>query len=148
MFAASLTALVTESATVAAGDYGPDSDRFRAMVAALFALSSVALGALALARVRRFDRGNVPASAVAALILGLTGAVVGVVHLADSQGGFGTGNGRAGAIVALLIAQVGINLGGVALARSRRTLRPHPAQTAELSSLESGRQFPGRSRRA
>ena len=130
MFAASLTALVTESATIAAGDYGPDSDRFRAVVAALLALSSVAVGALALARVRRIGQANVPALAIATLILGLTGAVVGVVHLADSEGGFGTGNGRAGAIVALLIAQVGINLGGVALGRSRRTLRPHPAPNA------------------
>ena len=56
-----------------------------------------------------------------ALVLGLIGMVLSVVHLGSSTGGFGTGSGRAGAIVALVLGLIGMNLGGLALARSRRS---------------------------
>jgi hypothetical protein len=46
--------------------------------------------------------------------------VIGVLHSANSAGGFGTGNGLAGAIVAMVVGLVSIVLGGLALARVRR----------------------------
>jgi hypothetical protein len=65
--------------------------------------------------------GNGRAGAIVALVLGLIGMVLSVVHLGSSTGGFGTGSGRAGAIVALVLGLIGMNLGGLALARSRRS---------------------------
>ncbi|WP_100443965.1 DUF6223 family protein [Glycomyces xiaoerkulensis] len=107
---------------VAVGGYGPDSDRFGAVVAAALGLTSVAIGALAYLRAAgRIRIGSAPAAAIAALALGLTGFVLAVLHEAQSTGGFGTGNGRAGAIVALVVALIGMNLGGLALARTLRS---------------------------
>ncbi len=115
------TAITAADVTVAAGGYGPDSERFGAILAAVVGLTSVAIGGLALARFTdRIGRANRRAGAIAALVLGLVGVVLSVRHLASSTGGFGTGNGRAGAIVALVVGLIGINLGALALARSRR----------------------------
>ena len=89
------------------------SGRERAMMVAVVALISLVIGALALARSGR-------AGAIVALVLGLTGVVLSVVHLGGSTG-FGTGGGRAGAIVALVLGLIGMSLGGLAMARSRRS---------------------------
>lgn len=56
-----------------------------------------------------------------ALVLGLIGVILSVVHLGGSTG-FGTGGGRAGAIVGLVLALIVTSLGGLAFARSRRSL--------------------------
>lgn len=107
---------------VAVGGYGPSSGRFGAMVAAVVALTSVAVGVLALVRARRTGTGRI--EAILAQALGLTGVALGVWHWARSAAGFGTGNGRAGAIVAVVIALAGIVLGGLTLARAHRTVAP------------------------
>ena len=92
--------------------------RARALVGVAVALISVVVGGLAL--VRPANRlGNV--GAIAALVLGLIGTVLGVLHLAASTGGFGTGGGRLGAIVGLVLGLIGMILGGLALARARRS---------------------------
>jgi hypothetical protein len=79
------------------------------------------IGGLALARsAGRIGTGDGRAAAIVALVVGLIGMVLSVVHLGSSAGGFGTGGGRAGAIVALVLGLIGMNLGGLALARSRR----------------------------
>ncbi|WP_433683343.1 DUF6223 family protein [Nocardia sp. CA-119907] len=106
---------------VAVGGYGPSSGRFGAMVAAVVALTSVAVGVLAVVRSRR---GTGRIEAILAQALGLTGVALGVWHWARSAAGFGTGNGRAGAIVAVVIALAGIVLGGLTLARAHRTVAP------------------------
>lgn len=88
-------------------------------MAAVVGLISLVIGGLALARI---GNRNGRVVAIVALVLGLIGVVLSVVHLGSSTGGFGTGGGRAGAIVALVLGLVGTSLGGLALARSRRTL--------------------------
>ena len=89
------------------------SGRARALVAVAVSLISVIVGGLTLGRFR----GRT--GAVTALVLGLIGIVLSVVHLGTSTGGFGTGSGRAGAIVALVLGLIGANLGGLTLARLR-----------------------------
>ena len=87
--------------------------RARSLIAVAVALISVVIGAMARAR-------SVRAGAIGALLLGLIGMILSVVHLSTFTGGFGTGSGRAGAIVALVLGLIGISLGGLALGRSRR----------------------------
>ena len=95
--------------------------RTRALVVAAVGLISLVIGGLALARsAGRIGTGNGRAGGIVALILGLIGIVLSVVHLGTSTG-FGTGGGRAGAIVALVLGLIGVTLGGLALARSRRS---------------------------
>jgi hypothetical protein len=88
--------------------------RARALWAAGVGLFSLVVGGLALAR--SAGRIGTP-GAIAALVMGLIGVVLSVVHISGSTG-FGTGGGRAGAIVALVLALIGFILGGLALARS------------------------------
>ena len=90
--------------------------RARSMVAVVVGLISLGIGWLAVSR----SAGSGRTVAIVALVLGLLGVVLSVVHL-GSAGGFGTGGGRAGAIVALVLALIGMSLGGLAVARSHRT---------------------------
>src|ERR1051326_2385933 len=85
-------------------------------------LISLIIGVVARARARRNRDGNSRTGAIVAVVVGLIGIVLSVVHLATYTGGFGTGSGRAGAIVGLVLALIGITLGGLALARSRRSV--------------------------
>ena len=81
---------------------------------------SAGLGVLAWARaVGWIGRGTGKAGAIIALVLGLIGMVLSIVHLGTSTGGIGTGSGRLGAIVALVLSLIGVILGGLVLARSR-----------------------------
>ncbi len=87
------------------------------MVVAVVGLISLVIGGRALAR----SAGrNGRTLAIVAVVLGLIGMVLSVVHLSGSTG-FGNGGGRAGAIVALVLAFAGTSLGGLALARARRS---------------------------
>jgi uncharacterized membrane protein len=93
--------------------------RAAALLSAGVGLISVIIGRLALIRsARRINSGRV--MGIVALVVGLIGIVLSVLHLASTTGGFGTGKGRAGAIVALVVGLIGMVLGGLALARSRR----------------------------
>lgn len=83
--------------------------------AAVVGLAGVVLAGVALRRRNGRLAGG-------ALVLGLVGTVVGVLHGANAAGGLGTGNGLAGAVVAVALGLVGILLGALALARSRRSL--------------------------
>lgn len=94
--------------------------RAKALVSDAIGLISVIVGGFALARAAR-SLGNGRAAAGMALLLGLLGVVLSVVHLGTATGGFGTGSGRAGAIVALVLSLIGMSLGGLALSRSRRS---------------------------
>jgi hypothetical protein len=96
------------------------SGRARALVGAVVGLISLIIGGLALARARQ-GTGNGRAAAIVALMLGVIGIILSVVHLGTFTGGFGTGSGRAGAIVALVLSLIGITLGGLTLARSHRS---------------------------
>jgi hypothetical protein len=120
---------------VAAGGYGPDSERFLSLVAAAIGLVSVVAGGLSLARSKGRLGGGGRLGGPAAMVAGLIGTTLSVLHLAGSTGGFGTGNGRAGAIVALVLGLVGINLGWVARSRSRRTPVPVENQVGNASKL-------------
>ena len=52
---------------------------------------------------------------ITGLVLGVVAIVLGLVHLANTTGGFGTGGGKAGAIVALALGLIGTSVGGLAL---------------------------------
>lgn len=102
---------------------GFTAGRTRATAIAAAALISVVIGGLALARsAGLIGNGNGRNGAIVALILGLIGLILSIVHLGSSStGGFGTGGGRAGALAALVLGLIGMILGGFALARARRS---------------------------
>ena len=122
------TCLAAEAGVAASAASGITPGRTKSLVAAAAGVISVVIGGLALARSsnHRTGTGNGRTGAVVALVFGLTGMLLSVVHLGSSTGGFGTGSGRAGAIVALVLGLVGMNLGGLALARSRVPSSPRP----------------------
>ena len=96
--------------------------RAASLLSAAVGLISVIIGRLALIRsARRTSSGRV--MGIVALVVGLIGIVLSVLHLAGTTGGFGTGKGRAGAIVAIVVGLIGMILGGLALARSRRLVK-------------------------
>jgi hypothetical protein len=98
---------------------GITSGRARALMRAGIGLISVVCGGLAVARSKGVNgTGKGRVDAIAALVLGVIGVLLSVVHLGGSTG-FGTGGGRAGAIVALVLGLIGVSLGGLAAARSR-----------------------------
>jgi peptidoglycan/LPS O-acetylase OafA/YrhL len=51
----------------------------------------------------------------AGLGLGIVALILSILHIANTDGGFGTGGGKAGAIVAFVLGLVGAVLSGVAL---------------------------------
>jgi hypothetical protein len=112
----------------AQGVVGTVPGRVGGSMAALVALVGVVVGGLALSRARR-DRttaagavtGSGHDAAIVALVLGLVGVVLAVVHLATSTGAVGTGSGKAGAMVAAVLGVIGVLLGRQALSRSGST---------------------------
>lgn len=109
---------------IAADDYGYGiGGRGPSIVADLVALSSVAIGVLALARATgRIGTGDGRTAGIAATAVGLTGTTLAGVALAIADGGPGTGNGVVGSVLAIVLGLAGIVLGGLARARSRRQL--------------------------
>ena len=98
---------------IAANGLGTTPARARALAVAAVGLVSLIIGGVALARRSGRSAGMV------ALILGVIGVILSVVHLGGSTG-FGTGGGRAGAIVALVLSLIGAILGWLARARSNK----------------------------
>jgi len=94
--------------------------RIKSLLSMAVGLLSVVIGGLALARSKGGGQGNGLGGAKIALVAGLLGVLLAVLHLANTTGGFGTGGGRAGAIVALALGLTGVVLGGVALTNSRK----------------------------
>ena len=92
--------------------------RAMAISYALISLISVIVGWVAMARASRVGSGK--RRAIVALILGLIGATLSIIHLAQSTGSFGTGSGKLGAIIALVLAVTGIILGGLALRKETK----------------------------
>jgi uncharacterized membrane protein YeaQ/YmgE (transglycosylase-associated protein family) len=89
-------------------------------VADVVGLISVIIGVLALHRAARRIGNRGRRGAIAALVLGPIGLVIGGLVVATAKGGFGTGNGLGGGILAMIVGLVGMALGGLALARVRR----------------------------
>ncbi|MFF6789257.1 DUF6223 family protein [Streptomyces filamentosus] len=111
--------------TFAADAYELTTGRLVGTTAALVALAGVIAGTIALRRARRGADGR--RGALAALVAGPAGVVVGVLNLAVADGGPGTGNGVIGGGMALLLGLAATLLGGSTLARSRR---PAPPRTS------------------
>lgn len=95
--------------------------RARALVWMVIGLISVVLGVIALRSRAGAKAGRV--ASIVALILGLIGTVVSILHISASTG-IGTGGGRAGAIIGLVLALIGVVLGGLALTIKRRLQNP------------------------
>jgi hypothetical protein len=90
------------------------------------ALIGVAAGLICLvvgwrARIRSAaGTGKGRTGAIAALLLGLIGIILSVMHLTTSAGAvFGSGSGKAGAIFALVLCLIGMPLGGLALRQKK-----------------------------
>ncbi|HZR82908.1 MAG TPA: DUF6223 family protein [Candidatus Binatia bacterium] len=118
---AALLGVALATPAAAQGVIATGSGRAGAQVAALVALIGVITGGLALRAARGGGATNARDRAIVALVLGVMGMLLGVLHFATTTGGFGTGNGRAGAIVAAVLGLIGLLLGRLALARSGRT---------------------------
>lgn len=99
---------------LATSAYTMGPGRITSIVAALIAIVAVVLAAPALRRASR-------SRAIAALVAGPVGIVLGAIVVFTADGGLGTGNGLGGGVVAALIGVAGTVLGGLALARARRT---------------------------
>ncbi|OQP60968.1 hypothetical protein A3860_04375 [Niastella vici] len=93
--------------------------RLASIILGMVGFISLVIGRQALAR-STGPIGSRRPKAMAALLVGLTGVALSVLHLALSTGGFGTGSGKLGAIVALVLGLAGAVLGMIALVRSRR----------------------------
>jgi hypothetical protein len=113
-----LAAPLAVHASSGAGGIG--SGRLLPSIAGIAGLIGVIIGRRALIRSR--SAANERTRALVAAVLGLISLLIGVLHAANSAGGFGTGNGLAGAVVAIALGLIGILLGGLALARTRRAL--------------------------
>ncbi len=120
VLAASAAHASVQSAAVDA--YDLTAGRLVGTTGALVALVGVVVGGSALARsAGRIGDGR--RRAIASLIAGLTGMVVGALNLAVADGGPGTGNGVVGGALALLLGLIASVLGWLALSRSRRAGR-------------------------
>ena len=96
--------------------------RARSLVGSAMALISVIVGWRAKIRAKRGKGGT---EAIVAVLLGLTGIILSVIHLSASYGAaLGSGSGKAGAFVALVLGLIGLILGGLAL-RSGRNKTEH-----------------------
>ena len=81
---------------------GVTKERSMSIIAGVVGLASIVMGWRA-AKTRRAKTG-----AIIALLLGLVGIVLSIVHLSTSAGAvFGSGSGKAGAIVALALGVIG-----------------------------------------
>lgn len=113
---------------VVAGIFDMSAGRFGASAAAVLGMIGIVISARALARSTsrtRSDSDGAPTGglggATVALVMGLTGTMVGGVIVATSDGSLGTGNGLGGAVVAMVLGLIAMVLGGLARARSRAT---------------------------
>jgi len=104
-----VTPLAAHAATKAEG---LGAGRLLPTLAAVLGLIGIIIGA-------RARKRNSEGSAIAAGLLGVLSLASGVLHAANSAGGFGTGNGLAGAIVAIALGLVSFIMAGFVLFRSR-----------------------------
>ena len=91
--------------------------RAKALIAVAVGLTSLIVGLSARRRaVRQIGPGKGKNGAMVALILGLAGIILSILHLSTSVGAvFGSGSGKAGAIVALILSLIGITFSWLAL---------------------------------
>ena len=113
--------LIAPAIANASGDpvvYGITPGRLTSIIAGLAGLTSIVAGGLALrssASIQFKKR-----TGTTSLVMGSVSAILSLIHLANTSGGFGTGSGKAGAIVASVLGGIGMLLGGRALTLSRR----------------------------
>lgn len=99
--------------------YGLTAGRFWSLVAAFAGIAGIVVGALALARRRRFAGRRSPIVAMAA---GVVGMAVGGAVVAAAKGGPGTGYGIVGGYVALVVGFIAIVLGAAAVRAKQRDM--------------------------
>lgn len=100
---------------------GITAGRARALAGAAVGLISLIVGWHSKLR-SRTNAGRGRTGAIVAVVLGLTGIILSIVHLSITAGAvFGSGSGKAGAIVALVPASIGLLLGGLVLRGKNKT---------------------------
>jgi len=92
--------------------------RAKSLAGGVIALLSL-IGSLRARRKSATNTGGRRSWALISLALGVVAVVLSVLHLVNTNGGFGTGGGKAGAIVALLIAFIGIVLSTLTFVRRK-----------------------------
>ena len=92
---------------------GLTAGRAKALVGVAVGLISLIVGWRAKAKVANPGSGG--SLSITGLVLGAIAIVLGLVHLANTTGGFGTGGGKAGAVVALVLGLIGTGVSGRAL---------------------------------
>ena len=114
--------LTAPTLVYASGDpvgYNLTQGRLISVIAGLIGLTSVITGAPALRS--SASAGFKKRMSTRSLVMGSLCTVLSLIHLANTNSGFGTGSGKAGALVAIVLGAIGMMLGGIALSRSRRS---------------------------
>ncbi|MER5479469.1 DUF6223 family protein [Streptomyces sp. NPDC002734] len=109
------------SAAPAGGAIG--DGRTGANLALLAAAVGLVLGWWALRTAARGEAARARSLTVAAVVAGVTGVALGVLHVATAADGPGTGNGFAGGIVAVLLGSAAVAVGLRARSRAALTAR-------------------------
>lgn len=100
---------------------GFTAGRAKSLAGAGVALLSVTLGGIAIQRAKKQTGNSGRNGAMVALVLGVAGIILSIIHLITSAGAvFGSGSGKAGALVALALGIGGACLGGRALTLGAR----------------------------
>lgn len=96
---------------------GVTPGRAKALVGVAAGLGSLIIGLSARRRsIKQIGPGKGKNGAMIALTLGLTGVILGILHLSNSVGAvFGSGSGKAGAIFALILSLAGITFSWLVL---------------------------------
>ncbi|MFD2960182.1 MULTISPECIES: DUF6223 family protein [Olivibacter] len=94
---------------------GITTGRARALVGGVMSLLSLGAGWRA-KNIATSNKGKGRTAAIVALIFGVIGIVLSIIHLSITAGAvFGSGSGKAGAIVALVLGLIGVVLSGSVL---------------------------------
>lgn len=104
----------TSASTGKPYEKGITAGRAKSLLGGIIGLASLIIGLRAKRSVKNYDRAR--SNAMVALVLGLAGIILSLIHLAATAGAvFGSGSGKAGAIVGIVLSSIGLLLGWLSL---------------------------------
>ncbi len=97
---------------------GITTGRAKSLLGGVIGLASLIIGWRA-KRLAKNNSDRARSSAMVALVLGSTGIILSLIHLAATSGAvFGSGSGKAGAIVGIVLSAIGLVLGWLGLSKN------------------------------